>query len=192
MSFAFRGNNYLREAMHAVFLYHNMQEGMDMGIVNPASKVMYGDIPADLLALIDDVILCKRDDAADRLIEKAQQLLAEKDKAPATQAAPQVDRSGIALEERLSTALRMGDDEYLEADLHEALTAYAAPGDIIEGPLMKGMQLVGDLFGQGKMFLPQVVKSARTMKRLWPYCSPTSNKANRPMHRATALILWLP
>ena len=181
LSFAFRGNNYLREAMHAVFLYHNMQEGMDMGIVNPASKVMYGDIPADLLALIDDVILCKRDDAADRLIEKAQQLLAEKDKAPATQAAPQVDRSGIALEERLSTALRMGDDEYLEADLHEALTAYAAPGDIIEGPLMKGMQLVGDLFGQGKMFLPQVVKSARTMKKavaiLQPYLE-QSKQAN--------------
>ena len=104
LSFAFRGTSYLSEAMHAVFLYHNMQEGMDMGIVNPASKVMYGDIPADLLALIDDVILCKRDDAADRLIEKAQQLLAEKDKAPATQTAPQVDRSGIALEERLSTA----------------------------------------------------------------------------------------
>ena len=173
LSFAFRGNNYLREAMHAVFLYHNMQKGMDMGIVNPASKVMYGDISADLLERIEDVLLCRRDDAAERLMEMAQQLLEQKNNAPTAAKAPAVDRSTIDLDERLMNALRTGDDEYLEPDLMEALTKYAAPGDIIEGPLMQGMQRVGDLFGEGKMFLPQVVKSARTMKKavaiLQPY-----------------------
>lgn len=172
LSFAFRGNNYLREAMHAVFLYHGMQQGMDMGIVNPASKVMYGDIPTDLLNLIEDVILYRRKDAAERLIDKAQELLQQKD-ALKVNDAPKVDRSTIQLEDRLKNALRTGDDEFLQADIEEALQQYAAPGDIIEGPLMQGMQQVGDLFGEGKMFLPQVVKSARTMKKavalLQPY-----------------------
>lgn len=171
LSFAFRGNNYLREAIHSVFLFHGMKQGMDMGIVNPASKVMYGDIPADLLEAITDVILCRRDDAAERLTDKANELrelqLTTKEQAPA------IDRSTLSLEQRLSDALRSGDDEFLTADLEEALTAYPTPGSIIEGPLMKGMQLVGDLFGEGKMFLPQVVKSARTMKKavniLQPY-----------------------
>ena len=173
LSFAFRGNNYLREAMHAVFLYHNMQRGMDMGIVNPASKVMYGDIPQDLLTLIEDVLLCRNEDAAEHLIDKAQELLAQKNNAPTAVATPQVDRSTLDLSERLMNALRTGDDEFLEVDLHEALGVYEAPGAIIEGPLMQGMQRVGDLFGEGKMFLPQVVKSARTMKKavaiLQPY-----------------------
>lgn len=173
LSFAFRGNNYLREAMHAVFLYHNMQRGMDMGIVNPACKVMYGDIPQDLLTLIEDVLLCRNEDAAEHLIDKAQELLAQKNNAPTAVATPQVDRSTLDLSERLMNALRTGDDEFLEVDLHEALGVYEAPGAIIEGPLMQGMQRVGDLFGEGKMFLPQVVKSARTMKKavaiLQPY-----------------------
>lgn len=173
LSFAFRGNNYLREAMHAVFLYHNMQRGMDMGIVNPASKVMYGDIPQDLLTLIEDVLLCRNEDAAEHLIDKAQELLAQKNNAPTAVVTPQVDRSTLDLSERLMNALRTGDDEFLEVDLHEALGVYDAPGAIIEGPLMQGMQRVGDLFGEGKMFLPQVVKSARTMKKavaiLQPY-----------------------
>lgn len=173
LSFAFRGNNYLREAMHAVFLYHNMQRGMDMGIVNPASKVMYGDIPQDLLTLIEDVLLCRNEDAAEHLIDKAQELLAQKNNVPTAVATPQVDRSTLDLSERLMNALRTGDDEFLEVDLHEALGVYDAPGAIIEGPLMQGMQRVGDLFGEGKMFLPQVVKSARTMKKavaiLQPY-----------------------
>lgn len=173
LSFAFRGNNYLREAMHAVFLYHNMQRGMDMGIVNPASKVMYGDIPQDLLTLIEDVLLCRNEDAAEHLIDKAQELLAQKNNTPTAVATPQVDRSTLDLSERLMNALRTGDDEFLEVDLHEALGVYDAPGAIIEGPLMQGMQRVGDLFGEGKMFLPQVVKSARTMKKavaiLQPY-----------------------
>ncbi len=163
LSFAFRGNNYLREAMHAAFLYNAMKEGMDMGIVNPATKVMYQDIPADLLKAIEDVILYRREDASERLAAMAQRLLEEKEN-PATEEATAIDRSATPLEERLITALRTGDDEYLEADLMEALKNYPEPAKIIEGPLMKGMQTVGDLFGQGKMFLPQVVKTARTMK----------------------------
>lgn len=176
LSFAFRGNNYLREAMHAVFLYHGMQQGMDMGIVNPASKVMYGDIPTDLLELIDDVILYRRDDAAERLIDKAQELLQQKDQLK-TVDAPKVDRSTIPLVDRLKEALRTGDNEYLKVDLDEALQQYPAPGDIIEGPLMQGMQQVGDLFGEGKMFLPQVVKSARTMKQAVALLQPYLEKA---------------
>lgn len=163
LSFAFRGNNYLREAMHAVFLYHGMQQGMDMGIVNPASKVMYADIPADTLEAIEDVILCRREDAAERLTEQAQKLL--ESGTTSQEAAPAIDRTTIPLEQRLADALRNGDDEFLESDIEEALKAYPTAGSIIEGPLMKGMQLVGDLFGEGKMFLPQVVKSARTMKK---------------------------
>ncbi len=164
LSFAFRGNNYLREAMHAVFLYHCIRQGMDMGIVNPASKVMYGDISPRLLESIEDVILCRRDDAAERLSEEGQLLLAAKD-APAPATPSNADRKATPLDERLTTALRTGDDEFLEADLQEALAQYPAPAAIIEGPLMCGMQLVGRLFGEGKMFLPQVVKSARTMKK---------------------------
>ena len=166
LSFAFRGNNYLREAMHAAFLYNAIKAGMDMGIVNPATKVMYQDIPADLLEAIEDVILCRKDNATDKLAAMAQKLLEEKDKDNATDsAASTADRSGRPVEERLAEALRTGDSEYLTADIHEALEKYPAPADIIEGPLMKGMQTVGDLFGEGKMFLPQVVKSARTMKQ---------------------------
>ena len=180
LSFAFRGNNFLREAMHAVFLYHGMQQGMDMGIVNPASKVMYGDIPADLLTLIEDVILFRRADAAERLTDKAQQLLAAKNQETAQPVAKtQADRSATPVEERLREALRMGDDEFLQADLEEALQQYSMPGDIIEGPLMQGMQVVGDLFGEGKMFLPQVVKSARTMKKAVALLQPYLEKARQ-------------
>lgn len=173
LSFAFRGNNYLREAMHAVFLFHAMKRGMDMAIVNPATKVMYQDIPADLLQAIEDVILCRTEEASERLTNMAQELLEKKDTVSPKTSTPSIDRSTIPLTERLSNALRTGDDEFLEADLMEALGVYSSPGRIIEEPLMQGMQLVGDLFGEGKMFLPQVVKSARTMKHavaiLQPY-----------------------
>lgn len=160
LSFSLRGNNYLREAMHAVFLYHAIRAGMDMAIVNPATKVMYGDIPAELLEALEDVILCRREDATERLIAMAEQY-----KTVAEEAKPIVERHTVALEERLAAALRHGDNEYLQADLEEALAAYPSPAAIIEGPLMRGMTLVGTLFGEGKMFLPQVVKTARTMKR---------------------------
>ena len=162
LSFALRGNNYLREAMHAVFLYHAIHAGMDMAIVNPSTAVMYGDIPQGLLDALEDVILCRREDATERLIALAEQY---KTKPEETNAAEAVDRKSIPLEERLATALQRGEDTYLQEDIEEALQTYPAPASIIEGPLMKGMTRVGELFGEGKMFLPQVVKTARTMKR---------------------------
>lgn len=182
LSFAFRGNNYLREAMHAVFLYHAIAAGMDMAILNPASKVMYQDIPADLLALIEDVILCRRPDAAERLTLHAQSLLAaqtETSAATGTSAATADNRLLVPLADRLKNALRTGDEEYLEADLTEALQVYASPADIIGQPLMEGMQCVGDLFGAGKMFLPQVVKSARTMKKAVAFLQPYLEQARQ-------------
>ena len=184
LSFSFRGNNYLREAMHAVFLYHARQAGMDMAIVNPASRVTYADIPENQLQVIEDAILARREDAAERLINLATELQnaptasesaatskshrseAEKDAAPSTGRAGEEaseDREPVA--HRLVTALRRGTTDTLEADLAEALTVYPSPVAIIEGPLMEGMKIVGQLFGEGKMFLPQVVKTARTMKR---------------------------
>lgn len=173
LSFSFRGNNYIREAMHAVFLYYAIREGMDMGIVNPATSVLYTDIPADILERIEDVVLNRRPDAAERLIETAERLKAEAEAAKASgsgepQAAVRSQlawREGTSLEERLKYALTKGIGDYLEEDLAEALKLYPKAVDIIEGPLMAGMNHVGDLFGAGKMFLPQVVKTARTMKK---------------------------
>lgn len=162
LSFSLRGNNYLREAMHAVFLYHAIGAGLDMAIVNPATKVMYEDIPSELLEALEDVILCRRSDATERLIA-----LADKYKPLEAESTTtiDVDRHTTPLEERLTTALQRGEEEFLEEDLNEALATYPTAAAIIEGPLMQGMTLVGELFGQGKMFLPQVVKTARTMKR---------------------------
>lgn len=189
LSFAFRGNNFLREAMHAVFLYHAIAAGLDMAIVNPSSKVMYGDIPADMLEALEDVILCRRDDAAERLVAMAARFNGQDTAAEPSDTT--VDRTTIPLEKRLADALERGDDEYLEADLHEALTAYPAAADIIEGPLMRGMTHVGELFGAGKMFLPQVVKTARTMKRaveiLRPYIELTRSAA--PSHSAGKFLI---
>ncbi|MDO4164195.1 MAG: methionine synthase [Bacteroides sp.] len=173
LSFSFRGNNYIREAMHAVFLYHAIREGMDMGIVNPATSVLYTDIPADVLERIEDVVLNRRPDAAERLIETAERLKAEAEAAKASGTgsvataahSQQSWREGTTVEERLKYALTKGLGDYLEQDLAEALQQYPKAVDIIEGPLMAGMNHVGDLFGAGKMFLPQVVKTARTMKK---------------------------
>ena len=174
LSFSFRGNNYIREAMHAVFLYHAIREGMDMGIVNPATSVLYTDIPADILERIEDVVLNRRADAAERLIETAERLKAEAEVAKSSQpdgnSQLPTPNSQLAwrentVEERLKYALTKGIGDYLEEDLAEALRIYPKAVDIIEGPLMAGMNYVGDLFGAGKMFLPQVVKTARTMKK---------------------------
>ncbi|WP_018669565.1 methionine synthase [Bacteroides gallinarum] len=174
LSFSFRGNNYIREAMHAVFLYHAIREGMDMGIVNPATSVLYTDIPADILERIEDVVLNRRADAAERLIETAERLKAEAEAAKSSQpdgnSQLPTPNSQLAwredtVEERLKYALTKGIGDYLEEDLAEALRIYPKAVDIIEGPLMAGMNYVGDLFGAGKMFLPQVVKTARTMKK---------------------------
>lgn len=174
LSFSFRGNNYIREAMHAVFLYHAIQQGMDMGIVNPSTSVLYSDIPAEVLERIEDVILNRRADGAERLIEMAEKLKAEKEgEKEKTEVAHLTWREGTSVEERLKYALMKGIADYLEADIQEALASYPSAVKIIEGPLMDGMNHVGDLFGAGKMFLPQVVKTARTMKRavaiLMPY-----------------------
>ena len=165
LSFSFRGNNYIREAMHAVFLYHAIQQGMDMAIVNPATSVLYSDIPADVLERIEDVVLNRRPDAAERLIETAEALKASSAAGASGQSSSvQAWREG-SVEERLQYALVKGLGDYLEADLQEAMQQYPKVVDIIEGPLMDGMNQVGELFGAGKMFLPQVVKTARTMKK---------------------------
>ena len=161
LSFSFRGNNYLREAMHAVFLYHAIRAGMDMGIVNPASSVLYTDLSAEVLERIEDVVLNRRPDAAERLLEVAHSLQQVSTK----EAAGGADWREAPVDERLQQALVKGVGDYLEEDLAEALKQYPRAVDIIEGPLMAGMNRVGDLFGAGKMFLPQVVKTARTMKK---------------------------
>ena len=167
LSFSFRGNNYIREAMHAVFLYHAIQVGMDFGIVNPATKVTYADIPEDHLKIIEDVVLDRVEGADELLIELANKILEEKEaqkNGGATQDVAQEAWRNDALEDRLKYALRKGISTYLNEDIHEALEQYPHAVNIIEGPLMQGMNEVGDLFGAGKMFLPQVVKTARTMK----------------------------
>ena len=178
LSFSFRGNNYIREAMHAVFLYHAIKAGMDFGIVNPSTKVTYADIPQDQLDVIEDVVLNRKKGASETLIELAGKILekelARKEQGGASnENAPAEDRSQSPVEERLAQALVKGDGQYLEDDLKEALGNFPHAVDIIEGPLMAGMNKVGTLFGEGKMFLPQVVKTARTMKQavdiLQPY-----------------------
>ena len=177
LSFSFRGNNYIREAMHAVFLYHAIQAGMDFGIVNPATKVLYSDIPASRLEIIEDVILYRRKDASERLIALASELASQSSDASKSSDTSQTSSTsssrGGTVDERLQQALIKGVGDYLKEDLEEALQKYPKAVSIIEGPLMAGMNQVGELFGAGKMFLPQVVKTARTMKQavsiLQPY-----------------------
>lgn len=165
LSFSFRGNNYVREAMHAVFLYHAQQKGMDFGIVNPSAKVMYADIPADQLQVLEDAILRPSPQASERLVEMATVLAEQAAALKDAPAAPASLQTQLSVEDRLIEKLRKGISQGLDADLEEALQQYPRAVDIIEGPLMKGMNLVGQLFGEGKMFLPQVVKTARTMKQ---------------------------
>ena len=187
LSFSFRGNNYIREAMHAVFLYHAIGKGMDFGIVNPSSKVTYSDIPQQQLEIIEDVILNRKEDAADRLTQLAEEILRSEESGVRSENTSVADSSlqgnltphsalhtpRQSVEERLSQALVKGIGDHLEEDLKEALGKYPKAVNIIEGPLMAGMNTVGQLFGEGKMFLPQVVKTARTMKQavsiLQPY-----------------------
>src|SRR6266852_1706669 len=167
LSFSFRGNDRVREAMHSAFLYHAIQAGLDMGIVNAGQLVVYEDIPKDLLELVEDVIFDRRPDATERLVEFAKNVSGNGTKR-------EVDltwREG-PVEERLAYAVLHGEVEFIEADAEEARQKYAKPLMVIEGPLMDGMKVVGDLFGAGKMFLPQVVKSARAMKRAVAYLEP--------------------
>ena len=180
LSFSFRGNNYIREAMHAAFLYHAINVGMDFGIVNPSTKVTYTDIPTDELKIIEDAILDRYNGAAEKLTELAEQKLAEREamKAANGGALPKARANADEwrkepLRDRLIYALRKGIGDHLKEDLEEAIKELPRAVDIIEGPLMDGMNIVGELFGAGKMFLPQVVKTARTMKQavaiLQPY-----------------------
>ena len=170
LSFSFRGNNWIREAMHAVFLFHAQQKGMDFGIVNPASKVMYSDIPDASLRIIEDALLRPTQESVDGLISLAQEMA---EQAADTTEKPEADTVKKPVEERLIDALTKGNSSNLDADLHEALAKYEYAVKVIEGPLMDGMNNVGRLFGEGKMFLPQVVKAARCMKQavtiLQPY-----------------------
>ncbi len=167
VSFSFRGNNTVREAMHSVFLYHGIKAGMNMGIVNPAMLEVYDDIPKDLLEKVEDVILNRREDATERLLDFAENVVA-------TSKANKVDDSwrSESLQERITRALVKGIDQYILMDVEEARLAVNKPIEVIEGHLMTGMNVVGDLFGSGKMFLPQVVKSARVMKKAVAYLLP--------------------
>lgn len=174
LSFSFRGNNYIREAMHAVFLYHAIGAGMDMGIVNPSTSVLYNEIPEELLVLLEDVVLNRRADATERLIEVAASYKQTTNAAQSNvESASQTSWRNESLDERLQLALIKGVADYLQEDLAEALKQYERAVDIIEGPLMAGMNRVGELFGAGKMFLPQVVKTARTMKQAVAILQPT-------------------
>ncbi len=168
LSFSFRGNDVVREAMHAAFLYHAIQAGLDMGIVNAGQLAVYEDIPKDLLERVEDVIFDRRPDATERLVSFADTV-----KGAGTKREVDLSWRDAPVEKRLAHALVHGVVDYVEQDVEEARARYARPLEVIEGPLMDGMKIVGDLFGAGKMFLPQVVKSARVMKRavavLMPY-----------------------
>ena len=194
LSFSFRGNNYIREAMHAVFLYHAIQAGMDFAIVNPATKVLYTDIPQEQLEIIEDVILNRKPGASEKLIALAASL-AEASQAANPSSTSQTNITSPTslrpenVEERLQEALVKGIGDYLQQDLEEALAQYPRAVSIIEGPLMAGMNKVGELFGQGKMFLPQVVKTARTMKQAVSILQPYIEKERTEGARKNGKVL---
>ena len=167
VSFSFRGNNVVREAMHSAFLFHAINAGMDMGIVNAGMIEIYDEIPIDLLERVEDVLLNRRDDATDRLLEFAEQV-----KGKGIEKKEDIAWRQATVEERLSHALVKGIVDYIEEDTEEARIKYNSPLKVIEEPLMAGMNIVGELFGSGKMFLPQVVKSARVMKKSVAYLTP--------------------
>lgn len=168
VSFSFRGNNTVREAMHASFLYHAIQHGMNMGIVNPTLLEVYDEVPKELMEYVEDVLLDRRDDATERLLEYAETLV------NATKGVKKVDDAWRSedLKSRITHALIKGIDAFIVEDTEEARRLAERPIQVIEGPLMDGMNVVGDLFGEGKMFLPQVVKSARVMKKAVAYLQP--------------------
>ena len=167
LSFAFRGNDAVREAMHSAFLYDAIQAGLDMGIVNAGQLMVYEDIPPELLELVEDVLLNRRPEGTERLVEYAGRVAGE-----ATRREVDLSWREGSVEERLTHSLVHGIVDFIEADVEEARQALPRPLDVIEGPLMEGMKVVGDLFGSGRMFLPQVVKSARAMKRAVAYLEP--------------------
>ena len=173
----------VREAMHAAFLYHAIRAGMDMGIVNAGQLAVYEEIPKDLLERVEDVLLDRRPDATERLVELAERY---KRKGAGTTVEAESAWRGGTVEERLSHALVRGIVDYIDMDVEEARQKYPTGLTIIEGPLMAGMQIVGDLFGAGKMFLPQVVKSARVMKKAVAYLLPFMEQEKAAARRATS------
>jgi 5-methyltetrahydrofolate--homocysteine methyltransferase len=172
VSFSFRGNDHVREAIHAAFLYHAVNNGMDMGIVNPGQLIVYDEIDKTLLELVEDVLLDRRDDATERLISHAELVKGDGKEKEIKDEEWRKD----TLEKRIAHALVKGITDYIEIDMEEARSSFEKPLHIIEGPLMAGMNIVGDLFGAGKMFLPQVVKSARVMKKAVAYLQPFLEK----------------
>ena len=183
MSFSFRGNNPLREAMHSVFLFHAIQAGMDMGIVNAGQLVPYEDIPLELRERVEDVVLARRPDATERLLEVADQVKGRE------KAVEDVSWRGLPVEERLAYALVHGIDAFVVEDAEEARLVVSHPIEVIEGPLMRGMNIVGDLFGAGKLFLPQVVKSARVMKKAVAHLIPFIEAAKTVDSKSAGRVL---
>ena len=184
ISFSFRGNNTVREAMHAAFLYHAIQAGLDMGIVNAGQLAVYAEIEPELRTLVEDVLFNKRPDSTERLVEFADKVKSK----GKVQVADEAWRSA-PIEERLSHALVKGIVEFIDADTEEARLKYPRPLEVIEGPLMSGMSIVGDLFGAGKMFLPQVVKSARVMKKAVAYLMPFMEAAKQADSKAQGRVI---
>ena len=179
LSFSFRGNNKVREAMHSVFLYHAIHAGMDMAIVNPTMLQVYDDIDPHLLKAVEDVVLNSDDAATERLIAIADRLKAEKEKSGGDQLPTAEPRSAKTIEQRLADALSKGSPDHLAEDIPEALQQYGSPIRVIEQPLMQAMEHIGQLFGEGKMFLPQVVKSAKVMKEAVAFLQPYIDAENR-------------
>ena len=185
VSFSFRGNNRVREAMHSAFLYHGIQHGMNIGIVNPTMLEIYDEIPKDLLEHVEDVLLNRREDATERLLDFAETLINDQKDRKVEVKAWRSD----ALQDRITHSLVKGIDEFIEEDVEEARKAVAKPIEVIEGHLMTGMNVVGDLFGSGKMFLPQVVKSARVMKKAVAYLLPYIEAEKDGKQQAAGKIL---
>ena len=184
VSFSFRGNDSVREAMHSVFLYHAIKNGMNMGIVNPTMLEVYDEIPKDLLELVEDVMLDRRDDATERLLDYS-----EKHKSVKKEIVENLEWRNLPLQERITHSLVKGIDRFIEEDVEEARKVSAKPLDVIEGNLMTGMGVVGDLFGSGKMFLPQVVKSARVMKKAVAYLQPFIEAEKDSAQKANGKVL---
>ena len=189
VSFSFRGNNAVREAMHSAFLYHGIQAGMDLGIVNPTLLEVYDDIPTDLLEHVEDVLLDRREDATERLLAFAETVQQKSNDKSTGEADAWRE---LPLAKRLEHALIKGFTTHIQDDTEEARVKLGSPLKTIEGPLMDGMNVVGDLFGAGKMFLPQVVKSARVMKQAVAYLTPSSRtKKRKPgTSKARAPFCW--
>lgn len=189
LSFSFRGNDYIRELMHSAFLYHAINAGLDMGIVNPSQSVIYEDIPENEKQLVEDVIFNRNDDATERLMAYAEKI--KKDKSTDTEQAKSEEWRNYTLDERLSYALVKGISDHMEEDLAESLRIYPRAVDIIDKPLMEGMNRVGNLFGAGKMFLPQVVKAARAMKKAVSILQPVleAEKSTEESNKAGKILL---